>query len=305
MDIPSISTITSNVSTTITDTMSSIKSGAAFGNATASLSSIGDLSANLPPDMANILETSKTNLAANMTAATATINRDVGVSKTLMDLKNQASFVATGKPASDEELAAAAGPTAVLSQGPKDLAKHAADIAKQVAGMAAVFGAVLPPGVVLGSVAAAGIAGLAMKAFHSSIPPATIPNPAFISNEATPAIDKTLPNPEYVAFAADPANASKMSGLTSLTSGLGDMATAASTKFTALQDGAKAALSSAITEIKAMTTMSLITAPAPKQITEALNNVVDYSKVDVAKVTKALNIPVPSIPAAPPGPTQV
>lgn len=277
----------------------------AFSQATASLSSMSDLSANLPPDMKATLDASKAELAAKMTAATATLSRDVGVSKTLMNLKNQASFAATGKPASDAVLAAAAGPTAVLSQGPLQLAQHAADIAKQVAGMAATFGAVLPPGVVLGSFAAAGIAGLAMTAFNALIPDKTIPNPAFISDTLTPAIGKTLPNPVYVAFAADSANAAKMSGLTSLTSGLGDMATAASDKFTALQAAASKALTSAIAEIKTLSTLSLITAAAPKQITDALNNVVDYTKVNVAKVQNALMASAPSIPAGPPGPADM
>ena len=277
----------------------------AFANATASLSSMSDLSANLPPDMKATLDASKAELAAKMTAATATLSRDVGVSKTLMNLKNQASFAATGEPASDAVLAAAAGPTAVLSQGPLQLAQHAADIAKQVAGMAATFGAVLPPGVVLGSFAAAGIAGLAMTAFNALIPDKTIPNPAFISDTLTPAIGKTLPNPVYVAFAADSANAAKMSGLTSLTSGLGDMATAAADKFTALQASASKALTSAIAEIKTLSTLSLITAAAPKQITDALNSVVDYTKVNVANVQNALMASAPSIPAGPPGPADM
>jgi len=276
----------------------------AFANATASLSSMASIAANLPAEMAATLEASKAELAAKMTAAVATLSRDVGITKALMDMQNKMSFVLTGKPASDEVLNAAAGPTAVLSQGPLQLAQHAADIAKQVSSVASAFGAVLPPGVVVGSAIAAGVAGLAMKAFHSSVPDKTIANPLF--NKLLPADPltnpDTIPNPTYVAFTAIPENAAKLGHLDDMANGLKDMASKATASFTALQDQAKASLDSAIATIKTMSTLSVITSAAPTQITAALNNVVDYTKIEVAKVQNALMAGAPSIPAGPPGP---
>jgi hypothetical protein len=282
----------------------------AFGNATASLSSIGDLSANLPPDMAATLSANQANLTAMMNSSVSTLSRDVGVTNTLLNMTNQASVAATGKPASDAALSAAAGPVAVLSQGPVQLAQHAADIAKQVSAAAGIFGAVLPPGVIAGTAAAAAIAGLAMKAFHAAIPPETISNPGYnpalpSDNSTTPPTNPaTLPNPDYVVFASDPVNAARLANLSSMTSGISSMAESAESAFSNLQASASAALSAAITQIKSMSTLSLITAPAPAQITSALNNVVDYSKIDVAKVQNALNASAPSLPAGLPGPVQ-
>ena len=282
----------------------------AFGNATASLSSIGDLSANLPPDMAATLSANQANLTAMMNSSVSTLSRDVGVTNTLLNMTNQASVAATGKPASDAALNAAAGPVAVLSQGPVQLAQHAADIAKQVSAAAGIFGAVLPPGVLAGTAAAAAIAGLAMKAFHAAIPPETISNPGYNpalpsdSSTTPPTNPATLPNPDYVAFASDPVNAARLANLSSMTSGISSMAASAESAFSNLQASASAALSAAITQIKSMSTLSLITAPAPAQITSALNNVVDYSKIDVAKVQNALNASAPSLPAGLPGPVQ-
>lgn len=272
-----------------------------FSAATKSLSSIGDIASSLPSDMAATLAASQAELGAKMMAATTTLNRDVGIAKAAMDLQNRIAFATTGKEATPEALSAAAGPIGVLSKGPALLASHAKEIASSVASMSTSFGVNLPAGI--DPTVAAKLAGRAVSRFTASIPPKTIPNPAF--NRAMPADPvsnpETLPNPVYVEFAADPENADKIDKMSGLADSLSTMASNTSSAFAEIQTKAAEALSAAISTIKAMSTLSVITAPAPPQILSALTNSVDYEKIDAAAVKSALLKSAPKLPEQLPG----
>ena len=128
MDLPSISSITSKIDTTLTDTMSSITSGAAFSKASSALGDMKSLTAGLPDSVAASIAATQANLQATINASVSTLSRDVGVAKTAMDLQNKLAFASTGFPATPEALAAAAGPLGVLANGPAAMADTVAKL---------------------------------------------------------------------------------------------------------------------------------------------------------------------------------
>jgi hypothetical protein len=295
MDIPSISSITSKVDTTLTDTMASIKSGAAFSKASSALGDLGAMATSLPAAMQATLAASAANLQASINASLSTLNRDVGISKTSIDLQNKLAFAASGNPASDSVIAAAAGPMAVLSTGPDMLKQQASDMAAAIAEKASHFGASITSS--MSSTDAAKAAGAAMSSFVASIPDQyvrdTSGNISLYPNNA-PMISSV-----YTDFVA--ANQDKMGHISDLTSTISSKAAAGEQSMKDTAAAGAAALAAGIATIKTLSTMNILTGPGPALIVAALGKVVDYTKVPVANVTAQLNKTVPSVPTTIPG----
>ena len=267
----------------LNDALSSIKDGSGFANASKSLGDISSMASNLPPAAQLSLATAQSAVSAQMNAALANLSRDISISAASVDLQNTLSGTSGISAASAD---AALGPLAVLKKGPEMLKAQTASIASSISGLASTFGASLPSGT--DAIAAAKTAGAAAASFFSSIPPEMIDDPLNPGTQIT--------NPAYTAFVA--ANPTKMSGLTSLTNNMSSAASSLTSSMDALVAEGQAALASSIGDLKAMSLASKLANPLPTNITGALGNVVDITKIDGDAINKAMAAAKPLVVAS-------
>lgn len=263
--------------TSLSSGLAAISSGAAFSKASAAFSNMSAITATLPPDAAAALLENQAIMESKMEAAKLTLSKDMGVAKTNIDLQNKIAFAASGFPASDSVLAAAAGPVGMLANGPSMLAEQAKTLSTTVSNFAAT----------------SGVSMQSLTSFASSVPT------KFVKDSQ--GNDTNVHTTEYETFSANIANKANIDLLGNLGNTMGGLASSALTSITNLEASAKAAVDLAISNIKAMSTAALLTAPTPAALVGALNNAVDYSKISVDGIQKALNLSVPSIPSSIPG----
>lgn len=276
------------IDTSLQTGINSVNDGSAFAPAHASLASMSNIVATLPPDIAAVQNARLSAQQSAITTAASNIGRDLGVAKANIALQNTMSLANTGLPISDDALNASAGPLAVLKDGPTALAQQHDTICATLISTASNFGVSIPSG--LSAPDAAKVAGAGVAAFSASIPSKTVPDP---SNPTGP----SMPNPLYTTFIANPSNAAKLAHLGNLANNL-----TLPDPIAALASSASAALSSAISNIKTISTLRAISSPLPTSIVGALNNAVDYTKIQPTQIIASL-VPKVTKPNIAPGPT--
>lgn len=255
----------------VSNTLNDIKSGAAFGNAITSLSSIGTMASNLPSEAAAALSAMQANIAIQMESAMKNISRDISIAAASLDLKNTFSQTTGNTGISSADISAALGPLAMLKDGPEMLKSATTKIANNISSFGTKFGADISS--FKGNlIASAKSAGNAAAEFFNTVPPETIPDPF------NPLLQ--IPNPAYAEFIANKDNASKLGSLSNLTSKVSSLASDLSASVNELEQKANVALSNGIADLKAMALAAKLANPLPDIIASSMKRVVDATKFD-------------------------
>ncbi len=285
------------------DSMNAIKDGSINKDIAASLGNIGEVTGSLPPAAAAALEASKADVAAKMAKAQADLPKLMAVAQANMDLTVKLSIASTGEPPTEDQLKEASGALTIFQDGPKMLKEQAESISKKVAEAGAAFGAPAPGGLDFAKAGLAKVTDLAKSAgakiteFATGVPSETIPD---LANPG-----QTIPNPAFLAFAASPGNASKLSGLASLTSALDGAAAGLTSAFGALEAKADAAVAGGIADLKAFAFASQLAAPAAGAMAAAKEAATDLSKVSALQIAKTNSMAAAAATATPPKNTTV
>jgi hypothetical protein len=214
----------------LNDTMNKIKDGSINADITSSLGNITSVASSLPSFLTGALTAAKDAAAEQLSSLQAQLPKLQALAATNVDVLTKQSIAATGKPPTEAQIKEASGALSIFQDAPAALRSQAEKIAKSIGSAATAFG---------GSAASL---GASLTSFVSGIPEATVLNP-----------DTGLPepNPAYAAFIANPANASKLAGLSSLTSSLSGAATDLSSKFGSLVEGQGLAVDASTANVKA------------------------------------------------------
>lgn len=284
----------------LTETMDAIKSGAIFKDISASLGKVAETAGALPGELSGQLAAKQSEIAAAMEAAKADLPKQMAIAQANIDLVVKKTLATTGKPPTEEQIAAASGPLAIFSEGPKLLKSMAENISKGVASFGSIFGGPtvpvdLPTADLNKATGFAQQVGSKVSEFFGSVPSQTIPDP---NNPG-----ETIPNPAFAAFSSIPENATKLGGLDSLTGKLGELTGDLGSKFSELTGKASAATSSAIEELKAFSFASSLAEPASGLMGQIRSLTIDTSKVSELNIKKvmnqALSVELPGPPAIP------
>lgn len=284
----------------LNDTMDAIKDGSIFKDISASLGKIGQAAGSLPSEISGQLESKKTEIAAAMEAAKEDLPKQMAIAQANIDLVVKKTLAATGKPPTEAQISAAAGPLSIFSEGPALLKSMAENVSKGVAGFGSVFGGPtvpvdLPTADLDKATGFAQQVGAKVGQFFSSVPSQTIPDPV------NPG--QTIPNPAFAAFSAVPGNAAKLSGLNDLNSAIGGLTSNLDSKFSELSGKAESATAAAMTELKAFSFASSLANPASGIMGQIRSLTIDETKVSELNIKKVLNqalsVELPGPPAIP------
>lgn len=184
----------------LSETMDKIKDGSVFSNISSGLGSIAAQTSALPGFLTASLTATQEAFAEKMTELQAKLPELQAKAATNIDILTKQKIAETGNPPSIQEIKAASGDLAIFNDAPAALKTQAENLSKSIGDAQKKF--------------AGGLAGIgaSITSFVTGVPAETIPNPI----EGLPPI----PNPDFLAFANNPANASKLSGLSSVTGAL-------------------------------------------------------------------------------------
>lgn len=247
----------------LSETMDKIKDGSVFSNISSGLGSIAAQTSALPGFLTASLTATQEAFAEKMTELQAKLPELQAKAATNIDILTKQKIAETGNPPSIQEIKAASGDLAIFNDAPAALKTQAENLSKSIGDAQKKF--------------AGGLAGIgaSITSFVTGVPAETIPNPI----EGLPPI----PNPDFLAFANNPANASKLSGLSSVTGAL----SGAAGKLTSL---IQSAVDTSTTNLKAFGFAASLAKKVTGIAAAAQDAALDPKAFDPASITQTFGI---------------